>query len=211
VCDVACGTGETALKLAQKGHRVVGTDLAEDMIRVAKAKCGEQVTLLVQGMDHLSLPTPVDLLLCCYDSLNMVGSEAKLRDTFAAFFAALSPGGHVVCDLATTRHLAEDWGEQEIHAMVGDIDTVWHTQWDEVARQSTIHLTATVPHADGTNRDISVVTCRVQETGFAKATIDRAMGDAGFIIREVRDMIPWTPGDDDSQRLFYLLQRPPIT
>ena len=206
VCDVACGTGETAYRLAQKGHPVYASDLDEDMIRVARKKCTDlPVTLAVEPMTETNPPEPVDLLLCCYDSLNMVESEDQLAQTLRAFFAALKPGGHVICDLATRRHLKEDWGTQEIHATVGDMETVWHTIWDGSQNRATIHLTATVPEGDN---GLSVVSCRVQEIGFLKDRLDQLMGDAGFIIRDVRDMIPQTPGDDDGQRLFYLLQRP---
>ncbi len=209
VADVACGTGEIALRLARSGHTVFGTDLCDDMIRVARAKCaGAGVTLLRQEMTALTLPRPVDLLLCCYDSLNMLPDADALAACFAGFFRALTPGGHVICDLATLRHLEQDWGSNEFHAPVGKIDTIWHTVWNARTTTSTIHMTATVPPEAGGGPDGSVVTCRVIERGYPKAVIDQAIRRAGFTICEVRDMIPWTPGTDDGQRLFYLLQKP---
>jgi hypothetical protein len=33
------------------------------------------------------------------------------------------------------------------------------------------------------------------------------MAGAGLAIVEVRDMIPWTPGTEAAERLFYLLAR----
>ncbi|MBI5137236.1 MAG: class I SAM-dependent methyltransferase [Nitrospirae bacterium] len=205
VADVACGTGETALRLAMRGIRVFASDISGDMLRVARAKCaGHTVTLSEQAMETLAVPEPVDLLLCCYDSLNMVESPQALVTTLRAFHAAIRPGGHVICDLATRRHLARDWGTGEIHAVTGDIDTVWHTAWNARAGRSTIHLTATVPHAGG----VALVTCRVREWGFTKAVVDDAIRQAGFIALDVRDMIPWTPGSDAAQRLFYVLRRP---
>ncbi len=209
VADVACGTGEIALKLAQSGRTVFATDLSDDMLRVARHKCaGAHVTLLQQDMTALSLPQPVDLLLCCYDALNMLADTDALAGCFAGFFRALVPGGHVICDLATLRHLEQDWGSNEFHAPVGEIDTIWHTVWNPQTATSTIHMTATVPYQEGGATDGSIVTCRVVERGYPKSVIDRCITDAGFVIREVRDMIPWTPGTDDGQRLFYLLQKP---
>ena len=38
VLDIACGTGRVALRLAQTGARVVGMDLAADMLAVAQQK-----------------------------------------------------------------------------------------------------------------------------------------------------------------------------
>src|SRR3989344_5691712 len=38
VLDLSCGTGNYALALAQRGFRVVGVDVSEPMLRVARAK-----------------------------------------------------------------------------------------------------------------------------------------------------------------------------
>ncbi|MFQ5508733.1 MAG: class I SAM-dependent methyltransferase [Leptospirillia bacterium] len=207
VCDVACGTGETLSKLARMGVRAHGIDSSADMIRVATAKCeGRGATFQVGSMQDLALTQPVDLLLCAYDSLNMLASEDALFHTLRRFYDVLTPGGHVICDLATVRHLAEDWGSGEIRTRAGDIDNVWHTVWDADARRLTVHLTAAVPNGAGGRHHVNV---RVMEHGFIKARIDDAIAAAGLTVLAVHDMIPWTPGDDDADRLFYILKRPP--
>jgi SAM-dependent methyltransferase len=42
VLDAGCGTGEHALLLASRGHRVTGIDFVEEAIRRARAKAAEQ-------------------------------------------------------------------------------------------------------------------------------------------------------------------------
>lgn len=42
VLDVGCGTGDNALFLAQRGHVVVGVDLAETAVAEARRKAGER-------------------------------------------------------------------------------------------------------------------------------------------------------------------------
>jgi len=39
ILDVGCGTGQATLLLAQKGYKVTGLDISQDMINVAKEKC----------------------------------------------------------------------------------------------------------------------------------------------------------------------------
>lgn len=38
VLDVATGTGKQAFAFGEKGYRVIGTDLSEDMVRIARRK-----------------------------------------------------------------------------------------------------------------------------------------------------------------------------
>jgi SAM-dependent methyltransferase len=206
VCDVACGTGEMALRFAREGARVFATDLSEDMLRVARAKCeGTGVLLARQPMQELAVPEPADLLVCAYDALNHLDGVEALEATFRRFAAALAPGGHAVCDLATLRHLARDWGTGTFRAMSDGMESIWQTVWYPDRRRATIHLTVIVPRrAGGPAR----VTQRVVEYGFTVAEIEAAIAGAGLAILEARDMIPWTPAGEGSERLFYVLRKP---
>lgn len=38
IIDVGCGTGEISLRLAEKGHKVTGIDLSEEMLVFAQQK-----------------------------------------------------------------------------------------------------------------------------------------------------------------------------
>src|SRR5262249_36736935 len=42
VLDAGCGTGDTALFFAERGHRVTGIDFVEEPIRRARLKAGER-------------------------------------------------------------------------------------------------------------------------------------------------------------------------
>lgn len=205
VADVACGTGEMALRFARQGAAVFATDLSDDMLRVAAAKCaGTGVRLERQAMQALEVPEPVDLLVCAYDALNHLPGLEDLRATFRRFFAALKDGGHAVCDLATVHHLARDWGTGTFRHVSGGMESIWQTVWYPDQRRATIHLTVLVSRkAGGPAR----VTQRVVELGYTLAEIEAAIADAGFTVLEARDMIPWTPASEGSERLFYVLRR----
>lgn len=205
VCDVACGTGEMVRRFARQGLAVYGIDHSADMLRVAGAKCaGTGATLLRQPMQELKLPAPVDLIVCCYDALNHLEGLDAIEATFRRFFDALNPGGHVVCDLATLRHLARDWGTGTFRAVTDGMESIWHTVWEPRERRATIHLTVLVPRRRG---GPVRVTHRVVEYGYPQADLEAAMGRAGLMVLEVRDMIPWTLGSEAGERLFYLLRR----
>ena len=52
VLDIFCGTGEHALRMAQRGYAVTGIDASQDMLAVAQAKCeAAQVSVDYQRTD----------------------------------------------------------------------------------------------------------------------------------------------------------------
>src|SRR5208282_5999159 len=81
-CDLACGTGTTALILARKGIKMYALDLSPLMCRLAREKAGRArlpVRVFRADMRHFRLPQSVDLVTCEYDALNHVPRRADLR------------------------------------------------------------------------------------------------------------------------------------
>ncbi|MGH7867991.1 MAG: class I SAM-dependent methyltransferase, partial [Candidatus Dormibacteraceae bacterium] len=66
-CDLACGTGTTALELASRGIKVFAVDLSPIMCRITRQKaiCARaKINVLLGDMRTFRLPEPVDLITC---------------------------------------------------------------------------------------------------------------------------------------------------
>jgi SAM-dependent methyltransferase len=101
-CDLACGTGTTALWLTVRGIRAFGVDLSPDMCRAARRKVkavGQPVRILQADMCNFRLPEKVDLVLCEFDALNHVPRKSDLVRVARAVARALKPGGHFFFDV----------------------------------------------------------------------------------------------------------------
>lgn len=101
-CDLACGTGKTAVDLARKGICMSGVDLSSEMCRLARRRSRESgvpLLILQADMRDFLLPQPVDLILCEYDALNHIPEAAHLADVLACVARALNPGGYFFFDV----------------------------------------------------------------------------------------------------------------
>jgi 2-polyprenyl-3-methyl-5-hydroxy-6-metoxy-1,4-benzoquinol methylase len=147
VLEAGCGTGTLALELAQRGHRVVGTDLSEAMIAVARKKdpngtvswhVADITTVDLTGQDE-----PFDLVTCVADTLNHLESLDQWEQAFRRLAAHLRSGGFLFLDVMTCRGLErldkfvveERDGRMLVVAIV----------YEATARRSTVKVTSFAP------------------------------------------------------------------
>lgn len=97
--DVATGTGKVASDLGRRvapGGRVVGVDLSEGMIGIARRRFGGQPGLTFVVADALALPLPDG----SFDAATIAFGMRNLPDYragFAEMRRVVRPGGRVVC------------------------------------------------------------------------------------------------------------------
>lgn len=111
-CDLACGTGTTALALARRGIDMYAVDLSPLMCRLVREKAGRAhlpVRVLGADMRSFRLPETVDLITCEYDALNHVPRRADLRMVAKAVERALRPGGHFFFDVNNSLGFKRYW------------------------------------------------------------------------------------------------------
>jgi len=83
--DLACGTGGFSNEMASRGIEVIGADMSEEMLSVAREKSAEQgldVLYLCQKAEELDLYGTVDGAVCCMDSINHIVNLKNLEKAF---------------------------------------------------------------------------------------------------------------------------------
>jgi SAM-dependent methyltransferase len=111
-CDLACGTGSTAVELARKGIKMFGVDLSSVMCRLSREKAhraGVPLRVLRADMRRFRLPEPVDLITCEFDALNHVPRKTDLQLVAKAVARALRPGGYFYFDVNTRLAFERYW------------------------------------------------------------------------------------------------------
>jgi len=111
-CDLACGTGTTAVEFARRGIKVFAVDLSPTMCRLSRAKArraGVPVFVKRGDMRRFRLPERVDLITCEYDAVNHVPLKSDLAWVARAAGRALRHGGYFYFDVNNRRHLEKNW------------------------------------------------------------------------------------------------------
>lgn len=113
--DLACGPGYHARALASRGVRAVGLDLRPEMLDLAREKANDQgvdVTWLRGDMREFWLDQPVDMVLCMFDSLDALLSNAELVRNFRAVADNLTSSGLFLIDITHPRDCNyQDYGD----------------------------------------------------------------------------------------------------
>lgn len=101
VVDLGCGSGSLARELTGAGYRVLGIDISEEMIAIARSKAPE-AEFRVGSMFEVKLPSCVavtsigEVLNYLFDPENSGGT---LDEIFHRIYEALVPGGVFIFDL----------------------------------------------------------------------------------------------------------------
>ena len=111
-CDLACGTGTTAIEFARRGIKVFAVDLSPAMCRLTRAKAQRAespITVLRADMRTFRLPEQVDLIACEFDAVNHVPRKSDIARVARSAARALRAGGYFYFDVNNRVHLENNW------------------------------------------------------------------------------------------------------
>jgi len=144
VCDLACGTGNFTIPMAQRGYDMIGVDKSFDMLCVARDKSadlGLDIIFLEQSFLSLDLYGGCDAFLCMIDGFNYVLSPQslykiakKIKDCF------LEPNGIVIFDLSSPFKLKEYIGDNTFIYDKNDIFYAWENRFHEKTSISDMYI-----------------------------------------------------------------------
>ncbi|WP_372883768.1 class I SAM-dependent methyltransferase [Pyrococcus kukulkanii] len=98
VLDLACGTGIPTVELANRGYNVVGIDLHEEMLEVARRKTGK-VKFIQGNALEINFREEFDAVMMLFSSITYFNEE-ELMILFRKVHEALRPGGVFIADFS---------------------------------------------------------------------------------------------------------------
>jgi SAM-dependent methyltransferase len=101
VLDLACGAGRHAIELAKRGYEVVGYDLSEPLLKVARkgARAAKVEPTFVQGdMRRLRFSGEFDAVINMFTSFGYFDTVEEDRKVLAGIAKALKPRGKLLME-----------------------------------------------------------------------------------------------------------------
>ncbi|AHF80660.1 class I SAM-dependent methyltransferase [Thermococcus paralvinellae] len=101
ILDLACGFGRHAIKLAELGHEVVGVDIMEGFLEIARKKAEEQgvsVKFMKGDMRETNFKEEFDIVLLLYTSFGYFSDEENFK-VLQNVYKALKPNGLFCLDV----------------------------------------------------------------------------------------------------------------
>lgn len=205
VADIACGTGNTAIPFARRGYSIIGVDIAEEMLNLAKVKTASDnisITFSQQDMRYLSLPEKVDLITCFHDGLNYLLDINDIEKTFQAVYKNLKNDGAFIFDLNAVVWLS---GADNSVTVIDDQDMtiIWETGYDNKQDVWQVKLTGFV-REDEYYKKFSETHC---EKAYAPEEIAACLKRAGFSLLGSFDAFTFAPIKHNSIRHFYVAKK----
>jgi SAM-dependent methyltransferase len=207
-CDLACGTGRTALELARLGIRVCAVDASPTMVRSAREKVaasGLPVTVIRADMRKFRLPEPVDLITCEFDAINHIPEKSDLALVAECAAKALRPGGYFYFDSNNRSALEEVWPLTWRMEKPGVV-LVMHGEYDPERERA--HSTADFFLKRGRLWERHQE--HVDEICWTQEEVRKTLRAAGFEAVTARDASPFFPPDSmigRGHRTIYLARR----
>jgi SAM-dependent methyltransferase len=95
--DVACGTGEHARLLAERGFVVDGLDVDANFVRLSRHK-HPSGRFYEADMASFRLPLRYDVVMCLFSSIGYLRTLDRVSSALACFRDHLAPGGVIIVE-----------------------------------------------------------------------------------------------------------------
>ncbi|SHJ84160.1 class I SAM-dependent DNA methyltransferase [Tepidibacter formicigenes] len=207
ILELACGTGNLTIPLAQKGYDIVGIDISEEMLDVAKQKCLEEeidVVFLNQDMRELDFEIyDLDCVLCACDGFNYILEEEELKNIFENVYKLLKEEGIFIFDISSYFKMSNILSNNTFGENREDIAYIWQNYFDE--EENIVEMDLAFFIRNGKYFE------KFEETHYQRAYNNEEILDilkhTGFNNIKVYKDFTFLQADEESERVFFVCKK----
>lgn len=206
VVDLACGTGEMTKRLAGAGYQMIGVDLSEEMLEIARDKCEADILWLHQDMRALDLYGSASAMVCICDGMNYICSIDELERVFEKAAVFLDQNGVLIFDMKTAYFYQEILGNRIITENREDASYIWENEYHEKDQLNEYLLT--IYELVDDERDLFLRTDELhRQKAYDINVVKEALEKQGFSEIEVFKAFTEERPDAKSERLYFVARK----
>ena len=202
ILDIGCGTGAMSLPLARKGYNIIGIDVSEDMLSIARQKAeseGLNILFLQQDIHSFELYGTVDSIICICDVINYL-EENELRQVFSLMYNYLNPGGLLIFDISTEYKFRELLADNSFCEIDENAAYIWENSYSPETHINEYQVTFFIADETGKyERFEEFHTLRA----FDIPEIQNALESSGFSDIKTYDADSFGIIKNESERIFF--------
>lgn len=213
IAELGCGTGEMTRRLAKAGYDMIGIDLSEEMLDIARYEHEEEVQdilYLHQDMREFELYGTVAAVVSICDSMNYITSEEELLKVFRLVNNYLDKNGIFIFDMNTIYKYETQLAERVIAENREDCSLIWENYYDKETRMNeydiTIYTKAEFEEED--EEELPPLFERIEETHLQKAypadMVIALLEEAGMEFVAVYGVCTREAPGPDCERIYFI-------
>ena len=203
--DLACGTGNVAIKVAKYFKNTYAVDLSDDMLNVAFDKFKKnkiKAKVICQDMCELSLNNKFNLITSVLDSTNYITEEEDLEEYFLRVYEHLKEDGLFIFDINSYYKLSNVLGNNIYTYSSEEIFYTWENSFEEEVLN--MFLTFFVKQDNGFYE-------KFEEEHFERAYkekyIEEVLEKCGFKLLKKFEGYSENKVNENSERILYVVGR----
>lgn len=202
VLDLGCGAGSLTAVMADRGYDMIGIDLSEEMLNIAKNENSrDNILYLCQDMREFELYGTVDVIYSSFDCLNYITCKRDLKKVFALADNYLNPGGIMIFDLNTDSYFREVLDKKTHIFEDEDVYLVWQSEYAD--KKCSFFLDMFYEEGDLYRRFFE----EQQERAYSEADIKNALSGTALKIKGVYKNLTFKKAGEDTHKVCYILKK----
>ncbi len=199
ILDLGCGTGNITERMAREGYDMIGLDSSVTMLSRAREKNSE-ILYLNMDMTDFELYGTVDAIVSALDCVNYI--QEDIDKLFALVYNYLNPGGLFIFDINSAYKLRSLFGNETLVCDEEDFYYVWENELEDDLCH--FYISFFMKEEDG-----RYVRCDEWQTQriYTVEELKTAAERAGLSVVGVYDSLTFLPPEENSERIFFVVEK----